>query len=833
MQLPASLLSLLLTILAPPITHAQSLAENNASLLWGAYRPNLYLGIRPRVSESLLMGLMWGKLGEGEHYLRHTCEQNDGMASYGWTAYDARRGGTQTMNDTKNMIDITTEFVKMTEGTSSGSWGLRVRGVPREDTLTGLRTSVVFYAAMEGMEACGEHCMLEAAEERAGGGKDQVPESVDIHVKNPQLGVATIYIPNPKGSARADRIDRTDTHEKTLVRSVNVSEEKIWQSRETFAEILKGRETAGPGIVNSMIEDRHGPGNAQFVQLVFNGSFEFDVLYLPQEAKRSITPSDLTRELEATLDLIGQRFNATLGPKPPFTNETHLTFARSMISNLLGGLGYFHGDSKYDKTHAAEYEENAPEFWQAAANARKKAKPQTRWSQELLTHVPSRSVFPRGFLWDEGFHLLPVLDWDLDLGIEVLRSWLSLMDEDGWIAREQILGPEARTRVPEEFQVQYPHIANPPTLFWVVARYIDMLSGKAKYHGHHSVYLKDPTASKELLQEIYPLLKRHYSWWRMTQYGDVEAHSLPKASLDEGYRWRGRSPGYNYASGLDDYPRAEPPDITELHVDALAWVGVMADSLSKIADHTENTDDFQKFQAQYKAIALNIDIVHWNANQSLYCDTRVWESQHTYTWPPGYVSLFPFMLGFLGPEHPNLKASLDLMSNPAHLWTPYGIRSLSPSSTAYETGDNYWRSPIWINMNYLIIKRLLLLAQTPGPFQNRCRDIYIELRRNVVNTVYNSYQETGFAWEQYHPGTGKGQRTEHFTGWTALVVKIMAYPDLDYELGDASMAYDMFGPRKPTEGLGFGVVITSAFLLVFGWLNRRRIAGTCRSMRRR
>ena len=56
--------------------------------------------------------------------------------------------------------------------------------------------------------------------------------------------------------------------------------------------------------------------------------------------------------------------------------------------------------------------------------------------------------------------------------------------------------------------------------------------------------------------------------------------------------------------------------------------------------------------------------------------------------------------------------------------------------------------------------------------------MYARLRRNVVDTVYNSWEETGFAWEQYNPETGKGQRTQHFTGWTSLVVKIMAMEDL-------------------------------------------------------
>jgi len=70
------------------------------------------------------------------------------------------------------------------------------------------------------------------------------------------------------------------------------------------------------------------------------------------------------------------------------------------------------------------------------------------------------------------------------------------------------------------------------------------------------------------------------------------------------------------------------------------------------------------------------------------------------------------------------------------------------------------------------------VASTPGPHRTRATKIYTELRKNLVNTVYESWKETGFAWEQYNPETGKGQRTQHFTGWTSLVVKIMAMPDL-------------------------------------------------------
>jgi len=35
---------------------------NNQSLLWGPYRPNLYFGVRPRIPQSLMAGMMWAKV---------------------------------------------------------------------------------------------------------------------------------------------------------------------------------------------------------------------------------------------------------------------------------------------------------------------------------------------------------------------------------------------------------------------------------------------------------------------------------------------------------------------------------------------------------------------------------------------------------------------------------------------------------------------------------------------------------------------------------------------------------------------------------------------------
>jgi len=113
-------------------------------------------------------------------------------------------------------------------------------------------------------------------------------------------------------------------------------------------------------------------------------------------------------------------------------------------------------------------------------------------------------------LWDEGFHLEVIMDWDMDLALEIISSWFKLMDDNGWIAREQILGSEARSKVLSEFQTQNPHYTNPPTLFLVIQVFVAKLNAITPYAGTPSRLLGDPTAGRSMLAAVYPKLRKHY-----------------------------------------------------------------------------------------------------------------------------------------------------------------------------------------------------------------------------------------------------------------------------------------------------------------------------------
>jgi hypothetical protein len=59
----------------------------------------------------------------------------------------------------------------------------------------------------------------------------------------------------------------------------------------------------------------------------------------------------------------------------------------------------------------------------------------------------------------------------------------------------------------------------------------------------------------------------------------------------------------------------------------------------------------------------------------------------------GYISLFPFILGLVPSNSPKIEFFLDLITNEQHLWSPFGLRSLSRTSEYFNTGENYWRGP--------------------------------------------------------------------------------------------------------------------------------------------
>ena len=136
---------------------------------------------------------------------------------------------------------------------------------------------------------------------------------------------------------------------------------------------------------------------------------------------------------------------------------------------------------------------------------------------------------------------------------------------------------------------------------------------------------------------------------------------------------------------------------------------MMTKSLKNIATMLQYTEDVAEYNTIETAILRNIDDLHWSDKEKCYCDATIDDyEEHSLVCHKGYISLFPFLLGLVDPKSEKLGHILNLLGDKEELWSDFGIRSLSKKDEFYGTGENYWRGPIWINMNYLAISQLLV-----------------------------------------------------------------------------------------------------------------------------
>lgn len=135
----------------------------------------------------------------------------------------------------------------------------------------------------------------------------------------------------------------------------------------------------------------------------------------------------LDEGIAAFSNSFNQRFHEIF-PVPDSPNRDALdAFSQAITSNLLGGIGYFYGTSIIDPSFSYDWDDDSSPAESDDGNRGKTKGARLTEPKALLTATPSRSFFPRGFYWDEGFHLLHIGEWDNDLRLVVLYPlWLPL-----------------------------------------------------------------------------------------------------------------------------------------------------------------------------------------------------------------------------------------------------------------------------------------------------------------------------------------------------------------------------------------------------------------------
>ncbi|KAG8041178.1 hypothetical protein G9C98_002166 [Cotesia typhae] len=739
---------------------------DTADRYWGSYRPGLYFGMKTRDPQSLVSGLMWYRpqnLRQGGESFRHWCEQGDKLDKYGWLEHDGKTFGVQEIHDGDLIIKIS--YVKKPGGRHGGDWTARIgvtSKVEPKDSQKSQEISFIFYSALEDKSTGNIKASL---------GADNRLSGMEGYTDG--LGAYRFSMNPTKGTVEEHSfliavLPGLNLVKETILQNLRLASQKV-------SNVKLKRIVLGGDQLPLDNEGKKTDPNFCATQVTARVPFEFEVLFESGSVplrKEKLTGKNFDLALLEQRKRFNDKFEKIFKLTEKGFKEDVIEFAKYGFSNLIGSIGYFYGSSQVQSVHTKS--------------------PVPYWKAPLYTGVPSRSFFPRGFLWDEGFHGLLVATWDLDIEMDIMSHWFDLMNSEGWIPREMILGSEALAKVPEEFVTQISTNANPPT-FFLTLQYI-LNSRESELLDRHY----------KLLDKLYPRLHAWFEWFNTTQVGDMPGT----------YRWRGRDSLTNrelnpktLTSGLDDYPRASHPNVDERHVDLRCWIAFAAGVMARLSELLHHPAD--KYRDTHKFLTDNqvLNGLHWSPSSQSYADYGLHTDKvelRKPSAPPrspaspelirvvledpslkfvdssfGYLSLFPFILQVVESDSPHLEKILMDLTKPELLWTKFGLRSLAKNSPLYakyntEHDAPYWRGPIWINLNYLTLRALNWYAETPGPYAGKAKKIYKDLRENLIKNMLVQYKKTGFIWENYGDVYGEGKGSHPFNGWSSLIVMIMA-----------------------------------------------------------
>lgn len=604
--------------------------NSESALRWGTYRSGHYLGIRSRTKPVFVSaGLLWGSQHEDLSQLRHECRQDDRLQKYGWLQHDGRRFARQVIEDQANRVQLTTHYLRLQEQDASvQGWATRVavqHMEPQDErlrrkTVASTKLSLFFYVEL----VCDDEKLEHPCRDQLRNAFSVAVEPSTLACDSAQGFECTQLVLKTADSSPFQFTMQTQLKTKSEIKlselrfsglkttsGLNIKEklvslgQRVDRDREVVLDnIVEDGSTLV--VIQAIVDapvDAWGPDSVVLDVLLNEASRheeeqvdEDDALLVPVDAmvdeKIAMFASGFQHQFEQTFRLSEKQLS-TVGADGDLTsepfNESHIAFAQAAFSNLIGGIGYFYGSA------LVQQDPNVDQVRET------EVKP-------LFTAVPSRSFFPRGFLWDEGFHQIGISAFDSDITRDVVSHWMGVMEQDGYIAREQIRGEQARKRVwPSEFLVQHGEHANPPSLLLCIEKLLarSALSQAAELE------------NRQFMKMIFPFLERWYEWFLITQRGPQPAS----------FRWRGRKAhdgkliSNTLSSGLDDYPRASNPSDNEMHLDLLCWLIKASDVMSQAASFIGlDESKVRGFKAKKQQLLAGLTKHHWNKTVQAFFD---------------------------------------------------------------------------------------------------------------------------------------------------------------------------------------------------------------------
>ncbi|AEN72445.1 glycoside hydrolase family 37 [Rhodothermus marinus SG0.5JP17-172] len=178
--------------------------------------------------------------------------------------------------------------------------------------------------------------------------------------------------------------------------------------------------------------------------------------------------------------------------------------------------------------------------------------------------------------------------------------------------------------------------------------------------------------------------------------------------------------------------------------------------LAEIA--AELGDDPEPFRQRARRVAEAVNRKLWDDRRALYFDYDLVLDRPI--WVRMAACFTPLFAGIPdGLQAARLVSHLEASGFFNWDGSCYSVPSYDPNGLGFSPVQ-YWRGPVWININWLLIEGL-------------ARYGYTEHAAHLCRTVRLLVERNGF-YEYYHPYTGEGHGSEQFSWTAALVLDLLA-----------------------------------------------------------
>lgn len=210
-------------------------------------------------------------------------------------------------------------------------------------------------------------------------------------------------------------------------------------------------------------------------------------------------------------------------------------------------------------------------------------------------------------------------------------------------------------------------------------------------------------------------------------------------------------------SGVDNNPAVSdsPSQVTE-GVDLQSYLYREYRAMAVLAEKLGKREDAQAYKAKADDLENRVRDKMWSEADGLFfnIDSRTGQFVKIKTW----TDLVPLWAGIATPAQAE-RMIRDHVLNPNEFWCNYGIRTLAPGEPLYNAKSGYWRGPVWVISNYLVMHGLMNYGQAAEARQ---------LAERTVNLLVSDIKKTGGMNENYDPENGAPAAGGHFLSWNLL-----------------------------------------------------------------